>query len=93
MTQRGGDAFMSYQLPQAALLLRQGFGRLIRRQSDCGVVAILDTRITRRRYGPLLLRGLPRCRRLRQLQEVVAYFEDTLLRRSTAQAVSEPGTV
>ena len=69
---QGQDPFMQHQLPQAALLLRQGFGRLIRRRDDCGVVAILDHRLTSRRYGPLLLRSLPTCPRLTGWLEVEA---------------------
>jgi len=56
---RGADPFDTLQLPQAALALRQGFGRLIRRRDDRGVVAILDPRIVTRRYGRVLLASLP----------------------------------
>ena len=72
MREAGLDPFMGYQLPQAALLLRQGFGRLIRRESDLGMVAILDRRLTTRRYGPMMLGNLPACRRLYQMAEAVA---------------------
>lgn len=61
---RGEDPFSSYQLPQAALLLRQGFGRLIRRRTDRGLVALLDWRASSRRYGARLLAALPACPRL-----------------------------
>ena len=59
--QAGGDAFRDLSLPQAALRLRQGFGRLIRRASDRGTVTILDPRISTRRYGRTLLESLPTC--------------------------------
>jgi ATP-dependent DNA helicase DinG len=55
----GNDPFNDYQLPQAALALRQGFGRLIRRTDDRGIVAILDNRILSRRYGRVFLSTLP----------------------------------
>ncbi|MEL6341228.1 MAG: ATP-dependent DNA helicase [Myxococcota bacterium] len=70
----GREPFRHYQLPQAALLLRQGFGRLLRRQDDRGVVAILDPRLTRRGYGKVLLRSLPPCPRIESLEEVTAFF-------------------
>ena len=59
--QAGGDAFRELSLPQAALRLRQGFGRLIRRATDRGTVTILDPRIATRRYGRTLLESLPPC--------------------------------
>ncbi|HWE00135.1 MAG TPA: helicase C-terminal domain-containing protein, partial [Bryobacteraceae bacterium] len=46
----GGNPFYDYQIPQAAIALKQGFGRLIRTRSDRGVLALLDNRITRQRY-------------------------------------------
>ena len=71
----GGDPFNGFQLPRAALALKQGFGRLIRTRSDRGVVAILDGRIARRRYGPLLLASLPpECPRTEELDDVERFF-------------------
>ncbi len=64
MKARGQEPFRTYQLPQAALMLRQGFGRLIRRKTDRGVVAILDGRLLSRSYGRLLLAALPAAPRL-----------------------------
>ncbi len=55
------DAFNEYNLPEAILRFRQGFGRLIRTQSDRGVVAILDKRILSKRYGRAFLDSLPGC--------------------------------
>ncbi len=55
----GGDPFARYQLPQAALALQQGFGRLIRRRGDRGLLTILDNRIVTRRYGQVFLHSLP----------------------------------
>ena len=58
----GGDPFGEYQLPEAILKLRQGFGRLIRTARDQGTVAILDPRIRSKSYGKLFLESLPDCR-------------------------------
>jgi DNA polymerase-3 subunit epsilon/ATP-dependent DNA helicase DinG len=55
------DPFYSYQLPEAILRFRQGFGRLIRTQSDRGVVAIFDRRILTKQYGRYFLESLPSC--------------------------------
>lgn len=55
----GQSAFMEYLVPSAALALKQGFGRLLRREDDRGVVAILDPRLTTKAYGKTLLRSLP----------------------------------
>ena len=59
LTERGFDPFAALQLPQAALTLKQGFGRLIRRRDDRGIVSILDPRIVTRNYGRVLLASLP----------------------------------
>jgi ATP-dependent DNA helicase DinG len=67
------DAFNEYQLPEAILRFRQGFGRLIRTQSDRGIVAILDRRILTKRYGKLFIESLPSCKMVvRSLQELPA---------------------
>lgn len=59
LTEQGEDGFFGYLLPHAALKLKQGFGRLIRGAQDVGVVVLLDRRIITRRYGAMLLEGLP----------------------------------
>ena len=55
------DPFSEYQVPEAILKFRQGFGRLIRSASDRGVVAILDRRVLTKQYGRLFLQSLPQC--------------------------------
>ena len=55
------NSFSDYMLPDAVLRFRQGFGRLIRRADDRGVVVILDSRVWRREYGQLFLDALPPC--------------------------------
>lgn len=78
---QGKDPFLDYQVPQAALLLRQGFGRLIRSQADVGLVALLDSRIHTRHYGRLLLARLPPARRLYALDEACAFMTELVRRR------------
>ena len=63
ITAAGGDWFHDFALPQAQLRLKQGFGRLIRTDTDKGVVAILDTRLRTKTYGRKLLAFLPPARR------------------------------
>ncbi|HEX3275576.1 MAG TPA: helicase C-terminal domain-containing protein [Gemmatimonadales bacterium] len=64
LAEEGMDGFMNYLLPHAALKLKQGFGRLIRSRQDMGVVVLLDSRVVTKRYGPVLLEGLPRADRI-----------------------------
>jgi ATP-dependent DNA helicase DinG len=59
LSEQGEDGFWSYLLPHASLKLKQGFGRLIRNGKDVGVVLLLDRRVLTKRYGELLLDGLP----------------------------------
>ncbi len=56
---RGQNPFMSVDLPRAAMLTAQGAGRLIRSVHDRGVVAVLDSRVARRRYGAVVVGSLP----------------------------------
>ncbi len=60
----GGNPFTDYQLPEAIIKLRQGFGRLIRTQSDHGIVVILDPRVRTKPYGRMFLESLPPCRHI-----------------------------
>lgn len=59
--QAGGNPFRDYQLPEAVIKLRQGFGRLIRSRQDRGIVVILDPRIRTKPYGRVFLQSLPEC--------------------------------
>ena len=65
----GRNAFGEYSLPEAAVALKQGAGRLIRRESDVGVLAICDTRLVAMGYGKRLLAALPPMRRLESEQD------------------------
>ena len=60
---RGGNPFVEYQLPAAVLKFKQGFGRLIRSQSDHGTIVVLDPRVLTKPYGQVFLRALPECPR------------------------------
>lgn len=62
--EQGGNPFTQYQVPEAAIKLRQGFGRLIRTATDSGQVVILDPRMRTKPYGRLFLESLPSCRRV-----------------------------
>lgn len=57
----GGSGFFDYQLPEAILKFKQGFGRLIRTAKDQGIVVILDPRVVRKQYGRAFLQALPDC--------------------------------
>jgi ATP-dependent DNA helicase DinG len=71
----GGDPFGSYQLPRAALSLKQGFGRLIRHRGDHGIVGLLDGRVARKSYGGTLRASLPAdCPRTESLDDLAAFW-------------------
>ena len=59
---RGGSPFWDYQIPEAVLKLKQGFGRLIRSSSDRGIVTILDPRVATKQYGKMFLEAMPDCK-------------------------------
>lgn len=74
--QSGGNPFVSYSVPQAAITLKQGFGRLIRTRADRGIVAILDRRVKTRGYGRVLLDSLPPARRTERLEDVERFWAE-----------------
>jgi ATP-dependent DNA helicase DinG len=73
--ERGMDAFVSVDIPAAALVLAQGAGRLIRRRTDRGVVAVFDSRLATRRYKTQLLAAMPPLRRSIDLEQTCAFLE------------------
>jgi ATP-dependent DNA helicase DinG len=76
----GKNAFWELALPDAIIRLRQGFGRLMRRQDDYGAVLILDSRIVRKRYGGFFLGSLPQSRTVISSKTgVLQAFEDFLV--------------
>jgi ATP-dependent DNA helicase DinG len=70
----GGNPFYDYQIPQAALALKQGFGRLIRSRSDRGVLVLLDNRISKQRYGQVFFDSLPDYAFTTEIDEVEKFF-------------------
>jgi ATP-dependent DNA helicase DinG len=71
----GGNPFYDYQIPQAAIALKQGFGRLIRSKSDRGVLVLLDNRITKQRYGQVFFDSLPDYSFTTHIEEVEKFFD------------------
>lgn len=72
----GGNPFYDYQVPQAAIALKQGFGRLIRSRADRGVLALLDNRITRQRYGQVFFDSLPHYRFTTDIADIETFFAE-----------------
>ena len=62
MNKRGINPFITYSLPSAIIKFRQGFGRLIRKKNDYGIVTILDSRVLNKFYGKLFIKSLPQCK-------------------------------
>ena len=82
----GGNPFVEFQVPEAALALKQGFGRLIRRASDRGILALLDSRIVSKPYGKTFLNSLPGYRLTHSLSDLREFFGDA---RGTARRFSQ----
>jgi ATP-dependent DNA helicase DinG len=74
LQEEGRNPFAEYQVPEAVLALKQGFGRLIRSRSDRGVLAILDNRIQRMQYGKIFLESLPAYATARDIAEVERFM-------------------
>ena len=72
----GRNAFAEFQVPEAVLALKQGFGRLIRSKTDRGILAILDNRIRRMQYGRIFLESLPEYSTTQDLAEVARFMEN-----------------
>jgi ATP-dependent DNA helicase DinG len=73
----GGKPFFDYQVPEAVLTLKQGFGRLIRSLEDRGVLVLLDPRVRTQRYGQIFLQSLPPYRVTQNIADVEAFFAAT----------------
>lgn len=73
--ERGGNGFSEYQVPAAAIALKQGVGRLIRHRDDYGIIAILDSRLTTKPYGRRFLKSLPPLRRSSDLDDLAGWWE------------------
>ncbi len=72
--ENGGKPFFDYQVPEAVLTLKQGFGRLIRSLEDRGVLVLLDRRIRTQRYGQTFLQSLPPYRTTNTITDVEEFF-------------------
>lgn len=76
LLKRGGNPFMDLSLPEAVIKFRQGFGRLMRKSTDRGVVTVLDRRIIEKRYGSIFLNSIPKTKFCHSsLQEVLEAVE------------------
>ncbi len=80
----GGNAFFQQQIPAAVIALRQGIGRLIRDETDRGVLMVCDPRLLKRSYGQLFLDSVPPMRRTRELKDVQTFFQDKLIAEELA---------
>jgi len=76
INEEGGNAFADYQVPQAVITLKQGFGRLIRSESDRGILVMLDQRLMRMPYGRVFLESLPPYRKTNRLEDVKAFMRE-----------------
>ena len=74
LRQAGKNPFFDHQLPHAVISLKQGAGRLIRRESDRGVLMICDTRLVDKPYGRRVWQALPPMKRIRRQDEAVAFL-------------------
>jgi len=83
---RGGNPFMEYQVPSAIITLKQGLGRLIRKRSDRGILAILDVRILTSRYGRFFLESLPPVPVIHDLTVIDRFLAET---GSTSQPLNK----
>jgi ATP-dependent DNA helicase DinG len=74
MKQQGRNAFMEYQLPRAVINVKQGAGRLIRDETDTGVLMICDPRLLSKPYGRRVWQSLPAMKRTKELSDVLDFF-------------------
>jgi len=74
LNRQGRNAFMEYQVPAAVITLKQGAGRLIRDETDRGVLMICDPRLISKAYGKRIWQSLPPMKRTRKEEEAVAFF-------------------
>lgn len=76
---RGGNPFMEISIPDAVTRLKQGFGRLMRRKSDWGLVYLLDSRTVKKRYGSIFLNSLPQCKFVADIGDSVLDYSERFL--------------
>ncbi len=85
MNREGRNAFFEYQLPEAVITLKQGAGRLIRDETDRGVLMICDPRLIGRSYGKRILASLPPMKLVRDAKQAASFFPGRARARSTAR--------
>jgi len=71
-----GNGFFNYSLPRAVIMLKQGFGRLVRGSDNYGIVSILDTRLKTRSYGRVFFSSLPEVKIVSDLKEVASFLDE-----------------
>jgi ATP-dependent DNA helicase DinG len=76
ISRREGNPFMEYQVPSAIISLKQGLGRLIRKSTDRGILAVLDKRIVKSSYGRFFIKSLPEMRIVNDLKGLEGFFEN-----------------
>lgn len=81
---RGGNPFVEYQLPEAAITLKQGAGRLIRTEKDRGVLIMGDARLVEKPYGKVMWRGLPPFTRTRDAKQALAFYQNQVAAPKTS---------
>jgi ATP-dependent DNA helicase DinG len=81
LNRQGRNAFMEYQVPEAVITLKQGAGRLIRDETDRGVLMICDPRLVGKPYGRRIWQSLPPMKRTRKEEEAVSFFEPSAATR------------
>ncbi|GAB3378453.1 ATP-dependent DNA helicase [Lysobacter fragariae] len=87
----GGNPFRDEQLPQAVIALKQGAGRLIRSESDRGVLVLCDPRLVGKSYGKVFLDSLPPLPRTRRIEDVAEFFAPDSTVREVAGSYAEDG--
>lgn len=84
ISQSGGNPFFDYQIPAAVISLRQGIGRLIRDETDRGVLMVCDPRLLKRAYGQIFLDSVPDMKRTREVVDVQSFFQTNLIVQASA---------
>jgi ATP-dependent DNA helicase DinG len=92
LAEDGRNAFVEYQVPEAVLALKQGFGRLVRSRSDRGVLVILDNRIRRKAYGRIFLESLPDYTISQSLADVETFMNGRRPKAARSDAIEPAGT-
>jgi len=91
LEQAGRNPFYEYQVPKAIIMFRQGFGRLIRRNTDYGLFALLDPRVRTKGYGELFLKSLPKCEVTSEMGRISSFLEEWREQQPAASAAGTDG--